>query len=142
MAEVMVCNSHRALKFVGQLDPRKHKPNINSVFHRVKSFSACIDMYICSDSRIFPSIDIHLYGFFQLIFVSWSCQVKIRIQIYPFEIILRSYSDPSHIPLKFTVIITLKLRFVSTINTSNVFLLLYHLAKEFIKNIINHQSPP
>ena len=41
MAEV--CNSHRALKFVGQLDPRKHKPNINSVFHRVKSFSACID---------------------------------------------------------------------------------------------------
>ena len=43
MAEVMVCNSHRALKFVGQLDPRKHKPNINSVFHRVKSFSACID---------------------------------------------------------------------------------------------------
>ena len=43
MAEVMVCNSHRALKFVGQLDPRKYKPNINSVFHRVKSFSACID---------------------------------------------------------------------------------------------------
>ena len=96
-----------------EVDGGKLHPKLWHLKHSNVTFSGCF----------FLSVHAHMGSS-----NSYLSHDLVKLKLRSKDILLRSCSDPTETHI--------------CKHNKNVFLLLYHLVKEFIKNIINHQSPP